>query len=152
MSGFSHVTGEAARITAAFGLSFRAAASIARMLRSFRRVALVDEDQIGHPEVRLARAVARLMPGAVRVGDADVESRPVERQVVVSAVPEDDLRLGFRHLENPRVIDAGVDHEAAVDERLVLFPLLDRAAVSGEVVIGGESLLACRARSPYGIG
>ena len=59
----------------------------------------------------------------------DVEVRPVERQVVVPTVPEQDVALLLGLLEDRSVVDARVHDRAGVDVGLVLLPFLDRLAV-----------------------
>src|SRR5512140_2777625 len=104
------------------------------------RVHLVDDDDVGPAEVRLAGIVGELVPGPVRVGDDDLEVRLVERKVVVAAVPKDDVGFLLGLLEDGAVVDAGVDDDALVDVGLVLFALLDRRLVLVEVGVGGEAL------------
>ncbi len=80
------------------------------------------------------------MPGPVGVGDDDLEVGLVEGEVVVAAVPEDDVGFLLGLAEDGPVVDAGVDDDAVVDVGLVLLALLDRALVLVEVGVGGEAL------------
>ena len=89
-------------------------------------VDLVDDDDVGHPEVRLARVIRELVAGAQRVDDDDQQVGPEERQVVVAAVPDDHVGLLLGALEDLGVVDAGVDDHARLDGGLVLLALLDR--------------------------
>ncbi len=100
--GSSTVTGLSARSTVARGLSSRTEASTALDVGRPRRVALGDDDDVSHPDVGLAGVVCRLVAGAQRVGQHDVQVGHVERQVVVAAVPEDDvgLLLGLRRIRS----------------------------------------------------
>ena len=97
-------------------------------------VDLVEHDDVGEPQVDLAGVVHEAVAGTVRVGDGDVQVGGVEAEVVVAAVPEDDVGflLGLAH--DGLVVDAGVDHVAGHDVRLVLLHLLDGALVLLEVV------------------
>ena len=97
MDGPSRVRSERAVSTSAPGLSSAMVASTAPA-RPGRPIDLVDEDDVRHAQVGLARVVASLVAGAQRVDHDDVEVGAVEGQVVVAAVPEDDvrLRLGLR--------------------------------------------------------
>ena len=106
------------------------------------RVDLVEDDGVGEPQVDLAGVVHEAVAGTVRVGDGDVQVGGVEAEVVVAAVPEDDVGflLGLAH--DGLVVDAGVDHVAGHDVRLVLFHLLDGALVLLEVVEGRVALHA----------
>ena len=90
------------------------------------RVDLVDDDDVGHAEVRLARVVAQLVPGAKRVGDDNVQARPEERQVVVPAVPDHDVGLLLGLAQDLLVVDSRVHDHAHLDRKLVLLALLDR--------------------------
>jgi hypothetical protein len=105
-----------------------------------RRVDLVDDQQVGHAEVGFAGVVQRLVPGPVGVEKGDVKVGLVERRVVVTPVPEDDLGLLLGLAEDLLVVDAGVDDEAVVDVGLVLLPLFDGGLVAVEVLVGGEAL------------
>src|SRR5665647_1219438 len=105
-------------------------------------VDLVEHDHVGETDVDLAGVVHQAVAGTMRVGDGDVQVGLVEAEVVVAAVPEDDVGflLGLAH--DGLVVDAGVDHVAGDDVRLVLFHLFDGALVLGEVLDGGEALHA----------
>src|SRR5690606_8937985 len=92
-------------------------------------VDLVHHQHVGHAEVGLAGVVRRLVAGTVRVDDGDGQVGPEEREVVVAAVPQDDVGFALSLLQDLAVVDAGVDHVAAVDVRFVLLALLDGAAV-----------------------
>ncbi len=101
---------------------------------------LVDDDDIGHAHVRLSWVVGQLVAGAVRVGQNDVHVALVEREVVVAAIPYDDVGLLLRLAQDLLVVDACIHDDASVDQRLVLLPLLDRGLVKLEVLIAGISL------------
>ena len=90
--------------------------------------------------------VAALVARPVRVGDDDLEVGTVERQVVVAAVPDDDVGLLLGLGQDRRVVHARVDDGARVDVRLVLLALLDRALVAVEVLERRRS--AARAGAP----
>ena len=97
-------------------------------------VDLVHHDDVGQAQVDLAGVVDEAVAGAVRVGDGDVEVGLVEAVVVVAAVPEDDVGLFFGLAHDRFVVDAGVDHVAGHDVRLVLLHLFDGALVLGQVL------------------
>ena len=103
-------------------------------------VDLVDDADVRHAQVRLARVVAELVARPVRVDDDDVEVRPDERRVVVAAVPDDHVGLLLGRLEDRRVVDAGEDEVALGEVRLVLLALLDRAVGRVEVLVAREAL------------
>jgi hypothetical protein len=86
-----------------------------------RRVGLVDHDDIGHPDVDLARVVAQLVAGPQRIGDGDQQIGRVERRVVVASVPDDDVGLA----EDRLVVDTGVHDHAYGDGRLAFLALLE---------------------------
>jgi len=73
-----------------------------------------------------------------------VEVGDVERQVVVAAVPQHDVRLGLGLAQDGPVVDPGVDDDPGVDVRLVLLAFLDGAVVPHEVRVGLEALAGLR--------
>src|SRR5947199_1045939 len=105
-----------------------------------RGVDLVDHDDVRHADVRLARIVRELVARTQRVRDDDVKVRLDERGIVVPAVPQEDLGLGFGLTHDLLVVDAGVDDGPLVDVRLVFLSLLDRRLVLVQVLVGGEAL------------
>ncbi len=80
------------------------------------------------------------MAGAVRVGHDDVQVGLVERQVIVAAVPQDYIGFLLGLAQDRLVVHAGINHDPAVDVRLVFFPLLDGALVRIEIGVGREAL------------
>ena len=84
--------------------------------------------------------VAQLVARPVRVDDDDVDVRLDERRVVVASVPEDDVGLLLRLIEDLRVVDAGKDQISLGDVRLVLLALLDRRVGRLEVLVALEAL------------
>jgi hypothetical protein len=113
-----------------------------------RRIHLGDDDDVGHPKVRLAGVIPRLVARSQRVHEHDVHGRPVERQVVVPAVPQKDVALGLGLLEDGPVVDARVDHGSGRDVRLVLLALLDGRVVAIEVRHLGVALHALGGQVP----
>ena len=103
-------------------------------------VHLVDDEDLGPAEVRLAGVVEQFVAGPVGIDDDDLEVGFVEGEVVVAAVPEDDVGFFFGFAEDGFVVDAGVDDDPGLDVGFVLLALLDRALVLGQVVVGGEPL------------
>jgi hypothetical protein len=75
-------------------------------------------------------------------------SGPDEGEVVVAAVPQDQVGLGLGRGDDRRVVDAGEDHVAAGEVRLVFLALLERAAGGVEVGALAKRCTAWRARSP----
>src|SRR2546430_13935517 len=65
----------------------------------------VDDADVGHAQVRLAGVVAQLVAGAVRIDDDDVQVRLDERRVVVTAVPQHDIRLFLGRAQDPLVVE-----------------------------------------------
>ena len=139
-AGSSTEIGDAASTTMARGLSARTERRTASIALGRRGVDLVDHHHVGAPQVGLARVVRGLVPGPVGVRHHDLQPRPVEGQVVVAAVPDDDLRLLLRLGQDGPVVHARVDHAARRDVRLVLLPLLDGAAVPVQVLHDREAL------------
>ena len=84
--------------------------------------------------------VAQFVPGPERVGHDDVQVGLEKRQIVVPAVPQDDVRLRLRLPENLLVVHASVNHQPPVEVRLVLLPFFDGTLVAVEVGVGGEPL------------
>src|SRR5207302_4428833 len=104
-----------------------------------RGVALVDDDDVRHAGVRLARIVRELVARPQGIRDDDVEVRLKEGSVVVTAVPQEDLRLAFRLPQDLLVVHARIDDGPLVDVGLVLLPLLDRRLVAVEIRIRREA-------------
>ena len=93
-------------------------------------VDLVDDDHVGHAQVGLAGVVAPLVTGAERVGHDDVEVGAEERQVVVAAIPDDDVGLLLGLAQDGLVVDAGEDDAPRIEVWLVLLALLDGRVVA----------------------
>src|SRR5206468_5621963 len=92
-----------------------------------------------YADVRLARIVRELVARTQRVRDDDVKVRLEKRGIVVPAVPQEDLGLGFGLTQNLLVVDAGVDDGPLVDVRLVFLSLLNRRLVLVQVLVRGEA-------------
>jgi len=86
--------------------------------------------------------VAQLVAGPQRVGHGDVQVGREEREVVVAAVPDDDVGLGLGAIQDGAVVDAGVHHHALADGLLVLLALLDGRVAGVDVGHGREPLHA----------
>ena len=97
------------------------------------RVHLVEDDDVGPAEVRLSGVIEHLVARPQRVGHHDLQVGLVEGEVVVAAVPEDDVGFLLGLAQDGLVIHAGVDDDAGHDMGLVLLALLDRAFVAVEV-------------------
>ena len=70
------------------------------------------------------------MPCAVRISDSDHQVRIVEREVIVSAIPEHHIttvRIILCSAQDSFIINAGIDYVTAYNMRFVLFHLLNRA-------------------------
>ena len=61
------------------------------------------------------------------IGQGDVQIGPDEREIIVAAIPQDDVGFLLCRAEDVGVIDAGEDEIAECDVRLVFLALLDRA-------------------------
>ena len=114
-----------------------------------RGVDLVDDDDVGHAQVGLARVIATLVAGAERVRDDDMEVRAEEGQVVVAPVPDDDVGLLLGRPQDGLVVHASEDDAPSVDVGLVFLALLDGRALAR----AGHRALAnrwtrCATRSP----
>ena len=123
-------------------------------------VDLVDDDDVSHAGDDLTRIVAHLGTGTQRVGNADGQIGNVEREVVVTAVPQHDVAavgivLGTSHLnplaglrifglatlQDSFVVDTSVDDVTFGDHvGFVLFHLLDGAVLVFEVIDASETL------------
>ena len=82
---------------------------------------LADQDDVGMLEVGGAREICELVPRAMRVRDADPQVRFVERGIVITAIPDDDVRLRLSLGQDRSVIYAGVDNNAVRDMGFVFF-------------------------------
>ncbi|WP_198376004.1 hypothetical protein [Neoroseomonas rubea] len=90
------------------------------------------------------------MPGAQRVREHDQQVGPDEGEVVVPAIPEQDvgLRLGGR--DDAGVVHAREDRLSGGDVGLVFLSFLDRAGGGVEVGGGGEALHRLRRQVAIG--
>ncbi|MDA4133696.1 MAG: hypothetical protein OK454_11330 [Thaumarchaeota archaeon] len=80
------------------------------------------------------------MPLSHRVGDDDVDVRPIEAPVVVPPIPDDDVSLLLRLSEYRLVVDPGEDDEVPVEVPLVLLPLFHRHMIRVQVLRVFEAL------------
>ena len=97
-------------------------------------VDLVQHQHVGHARDGFAGMVGGDLPRPQRIGECDVQIGPDEREIVVAAVPDDDLGLGLGGAQDRCVVDAGEDQIPDGDMRLVFLPFLDGAG--GRVEIG----------------
>ena len=105
-------------------------------------VDLVDDDHVGHAQVRLTRVEAALVAGTQGVGHHYQQVRQEEGQVIVAAIPEDDIGLLLRLAQDGFVVDPGEDDAAGLEVRLVLLAFLDGGVVAGQIVAIAEALHA----------
>lgn len=84
--------------------------------------------------------VGQLVARPKWVGHHDEQVRPVERQVVVPAVPDDDFRLVLGGVEDVGVVDPGEDDASGIDMGFVLLAFLDRGVMQIEVGVTREPL------------
>jgi hypothetical protein len=105
-------------------------------------VDLVDDHHIGHAQIGLSRVIGQLLSGAEGIDDDDAQSRRVEREVVVAAVPDNHVRLNLRLGEDRAVVDAGVHDHPHLDGSLVLLTLLDGRVRRIDLVHRREALHA----------
>ena len=123
-------------------------------------VNLVDDDDVSHTGNNLTRIVAHLSAGTQRVSHTDGQIGNVEREVVVTAVPQHDvatvgivlstshfnplagLRIfGLTTFEDGFVVNTSVDDVTFGDHMgFVLFHLLDGAVLIFEVINASETL------------
>ena len=104
------------------------------------RVDLVDYHDVGHADVGLAGVVVHLVAGSERIGNDDVQIRNVEREVVVAALPDNDIGLGLGRAQDGLVVHAGEHDAAGVEVRFVFLALLDRGLIAVEIRVGGVAL------------
>lgn len=86
------------------------------------------------------------------VGDHDVQIRAQEREVVVAAIPEDQVRLGLGGRQDPGIVDPGEQQVPGSHVRLVLFTLFQGAVGSVNVLDAGEPLNLLRRQLTIGHG
>jgi hypothetical protein len=110
----------------------------------YSRVHLVDDDDVGHPHVRLAGIKREFMAGPVRVYHRDQQVGTQERCVVVAAIPDHYIGFLLGGAQDLGVLDTGPYHRAGRYVRLVLFALLERDVVQFEVSSAGEALHTLR--------
>ncbi len=101
---------------------------------------LVDDQEVRHQEIGLARVVGELVTRSMRIDERDVEIGAIKGCVVVAAVPQDDVGLLLGLTNDLLVVDAGKDYKPIVYVRFVLLTLFDRALVAIEILVGLEAL------------
>ena len=113
---------------------------------------LVDHDDVGPQQIHASREVGQLVPRAVGVHQGDPEVRLEEGDVVVAAVPEHDLGLFLGFGQDGRVVHPGVDREAHLEVRLVLFHFFYSTAVLLHVLQALVALHPLALQVPVGHG
>lgn len=103
-------------------------------------VDLVDDDDVREQKVREARVVPPFMALPMGIHHDEVEIGPEEGGVIVAPVPEEDVRFLFGFPQDALVVDARIDDEALVEERLELLAFLDGAVVAVEILVAAETL------------
>jgi hypothetical protein len=111
-------------------------------IRSGGGVDLVDHQHVGHARDRLAGMMGGHLPRPQGIGDCDMQIGTKKREIVVAAVPDDDVGLGVGQAHDCSVVDPGKDQVAGSQMGLVLLPLLRRAAGSIQIAHGGKPLHA----------
>src|SRR5664279_4740379 len=91
-------------------------------------------------EVYFPGVIGEFVSSAMRIKNYDVEIRLVERSVVVTSVPQNDVAFLLGLMQDVFVIDTRIDRRALHDVRLVFLTLFDGALISFEVGEGGEAL------------
>jgi hypothetical protein len=76
-------------------------------LGSVGRVQFREDQHIGTQEIDLARKVGPFMPSSMWINEHDLQVRDEERHIVITAVPQENIRVRFGQAKNLRVIDAG---------------------------------------------
>ncbi len=84
--------------------------------------------------------VAHLVPRPVGINDDNLEVGTEEGQVVIAAVPDDDVGFLLGLAQDGLIIDAGEDDRATLDVRFVLLTLLDGAVGTIHIGVGGKAL------------
>ena len=107
-------------------------------------VYFVDHDHIRPPQIDFTGKVRQFMPRTVRINDHDFQIGNIERSVVVTPVPQNDIRFFLRLAENLLVIHSRIHHGPLADVRFILFAFLDGALLQVEVFHGGEPLHSLR--------
>ncbi|OQC35120.1 MAG: hypothetical protein BWX66_01697 [Deltaproteobacteria bacterium ADurb.Bin058] len=103
-------------------------------LLGFRRVNLVDDNNVSHQQVCHTWVVGSFMTRTKRVCNSDVEVWLVKRNVVVSTIPKDYVRFSLGCLQDCVIIHTSKNDSASLDVWFVLFTLFDGALVNNQVV------------------
>ena len=131
---------DAPRMISAAGARARAVSVTRWMSAVHAEFDLALDDNVGHPQHGLSRMMRGLVTGPQRVDQNDVEARPDEREVVVSAVPQDDVRFIVDNIEDAGIVDSSIDQVADCEVRLIVLALLYGALRFIEVGHDFESL------------
>ena len=105
-------------------------------------IGLRQQHDVGHAQDRLARVIGGFVARAQRVDQHDMQVGAHEREIVVAAVPEDQVGIAPGRLDDADVVDTGIDDVAGGEMRLVLFAFFDGAGRAVEVGAGFEALHA----------
>jgi len=105
-----------------------------------RGVYLVDYDRIRAQQVDFPRKVGEFVPGAVRICDYDFQIGGIERSIVVTSVPQNDVSLFLGPPQNLLVVHSRIQHGPLCEVRFILLALLDRALLKVEVFYDRETL------------
>jgi hypothetical protein len=130
---------DAPRMISAAGASARGLGDTLDV-RSGGRVRLGDDDDVGHAQHSLPRMMRGLVAGPQRVNQNDVEARPYEREIIVSTIPQDDVRFLLGAIEDAGIVGSRIDQVADRQVRLILLALLYGALRFIEVGQGLEPL------------
>src|SRR5512135_1964898 len=94
---------------------------------SFGSIDFVDYRNICPSHVSLSGMIDEFISRPVGIEDDNLKIGPDERQIIVSPVPYDNVRLPFRALKYLRIIHPSIDNYPCPDKGLKFLPLFDRA-------------------------
>ncbi len=101
---------------------------------------LVDDKYIGHAGGCFTRVIFHLVARTVRIGNHDGQIGLVEGDVIVAAIPQDNIRFLFGLAQDGFVIHTGINNHAVVDMGFVFFSFLDGALILVQIGVLGVAL------------
>ena len=96
--------------------------------------------------------IAQLVAGPVGIDHSDIKIGLVEGEVIVPAIPDDDIGLFFRLGEDAAVVYPGVDNGSPIEVRLIFLTLFNGAVVAIEISIIAVALAGLGAQIAVGHG
>jgi len=134
------------------GIQFMQAVAHSNHCIRIRRIHLVNHKDIRCPDIGFTGMIGAFVTGSVRVSNHDGKIGNIEREVIIPAVPKDNIHFLFSLAQDGFVIDASVHNHTIVNVRFVFLALFNGALVLFQVSIRGKTLHFLLYQVPIGHG